>query len=661
MSRPGSSLTPLPGYGRYPDTLTADQLHHYFRFDERDRAVLGQKKAQHNRLGYALQLATVRFLGTFLSDPLDLPAPVVAYVARQLGLPLHPAKLERYRRGETRWDHRQDIQARYGYKDFSDVAEVLGLTRFLYARAHLMAEPPSQLLDLSTARLVERRVLLPGVTTLTRLIARVQDRVDERLWQGLVSLLDAAQHTALEALLEVPARSRVSRLDQLRKAPISVSAPGLVGALKRVEAVRRVGVSSTDLSAFPAQRLSVLFRVGLGVKAQTLRRMPHQRRIATLLVTVSRLEGQALDDALTLFEALLTDLFNRAERQEDVSRQSQLPSLEDAARYSNQLTRAFLESLGQPPQDFAAFAERVLALVAREQLQAAADTVDVLTRPRGETRLEGLLSRYSYVQQFLPTLLKTVEFEAGTSGQSVLAALRALRGLERRRQVSAAEVPLALVKGGWERLIDKQGPLHRAAYTLCVLEHLQAALKRRDLYVPASPRFHDPRLRLLSGERWTALRAEVCCSLDLDPDPQVVLARLSAQLDERYRLVEARLPQNAAVTLEERGGQQVLILQEDEALPEPPSLKRLRGAVADLMPRLDLPDLLLEVHGWTGFASAFTHLSEGRARVDHLAVSVCAVLLAEACNVGLDAVIQPETGALSRGRLAWVDQHYLRA
>ncbi|WP_415831220.1 Tn3 family transposase, partial [Deinococcus frigens] len=313
------------------------------------------------------------------------------------------------------------------------------------------------------------------------------------------------------------------------------------------------------------------------------------------------------------------------------------------------------------PQNFATFADRVLALVPREQLQAAADTVDALTRPRGETRLESLLSRYSYVQQFLPTLLKTVEFEAGSSGQSVLAALQALRGLERRGQVSAAEVPLTLVKGSWERLIARRGPLHRGAYTLCVLEHLQAALKRRDLYVPASPRFHDPRLRLLSSERWTALRAEVCRSLDLDPDPQVVLARLSAQLDERYRLVEARLPENAAVTLEERDGQQVLILQEDGALPEPPSLKRLRGAVADLMPRLDLPDLLLEVHGWTGFASAFTHLSEGRTRVDHLAVSVCAVLLAEACNVGLEAVIQPETGALRRGRLAWVDQHYLRA
>lgn len=661
MTSPETGLTSLAGYGRYPDTLSADQLHHYFRFDERDRAVLGQKKGKHNRLGYALQLATVRFLGTFLSDPLEVPAPVLKYLARQLELPLRPTKLERYRQGETRWDHRQDIQSRYGYKDFPDAAEVLGLIRFLYARAHLINEPPSRLLDLSTARLVERRVLLPGVTTLTRLIARIQDRVDERLWTALAALPNALQVTALEALLDVPACSPISPLDQLRKAPIAVSAPGLVGALRRVEAVRRVGVAGIDLSGFPQQRLEQLFRVGLGVKAQALRRMTRQRRVATLLVTVSRLEGQALDDALTLFEGLLTDVFNRIERKEELTRHQQLPSLEEAARRSNQLTLAFLESLEQPPQDFAAFASRVLAVVPQAQLQAAAETVGALTRPRGETRLESLLSRYSYVQQFLPALLSTVDFEAGQSGQAVLAALKALQSLERRRQVKTTDVPLALVKGGWEKRIDHSGLLSRPAYTLCVLEHLQLALKRRDVYVPRSPKFSDPRLRLLSGETWSAIKGEVCRSLNLDPDPQVELARLSAQLEAGYHLLASRLPENAAVTVEEHEGQSVLVLQEDEALPEPPSLKRLRDAVADLMPRLDLPDLLLEVHGWTGFADAFTHLSEGRTRVSHLPVSVCAVLLAEACNVGLDAVVQPEVEALRRGRLTWVDQHYLRS
>lgn len=647
--------------GRYPPILTAEQLHRYFRFDDHDRAVLAQKKGKHNRLGYALQLATVRFLGTFLTDPLDMPEAAIQYVAQQLDLTVNPVKLDRYRTRETRWDHRHDIQARWGYRDFSDIPAFFDLARFLSARARLMAEPPSRLLDLSTARLVERRVLLPGVTTLTRLIARIQHRADERLWRDLAALPSEAQVTALEALLDVPPRSSVSRLDRLRKAPLSVSATGLVGALKRVEAVRRAGVTTLDLSGFPEQRRNTLFRIGMGVKAQALRRMTRSRRIATLLVTVSRLEGQALDDALTLFESLLTDLFNRIERKEDGTRQDHLPSLEEAARRSNQLTLAFLESLGQPPQDFPTFAARVLALVPQEQLQAAAETVQALTRPRSETRLEGLLSRYSYVQQFLPALLRAVTFEGSAAGAPSLAALQALRRLERRSQVMATEVPLTLVKGDWSKLIPGKGPLNRPAFTLCVLDHLHLALKRRDVFVPASPKFSDPRLHLLSDQAWTALRAEVCRSLDLDLDPQVMLAQFSAQLDERYQLVEARLPQNAAVSLAEEEGRTVLVLQEDEALPEPLSLRHLRELVARRMPRLDLPDLLLEVHRWTGFAHAFTHLSEARTRVDHLDVSVCAVLLAEACNVGLDAVVQAETESLGRGRLSWVDQHYLRA
>jgi TnpA family transposase len=83
--------------------------------------------------------------------------------------------------------------------------------------------------------------------------------------------------------------------------------------------------------------------------------------------------------------------------------------------------------------------------------------------------------------------------------------------------------------------------------------------------------------------------------------------------------------------------------------------------VAGLLPRVDLPDVLLEIQARTNFAAEFTHVSEGAARVADLPTSVCAVLLAEACNIGLEPLTRPEVPALTRGRLAWVQQNYIRA
>lgn len=87
----------------------------------------------------------------------------------------------------------------------------------------------------------------------------------------------------------------------------------------------------------------------------------------------------------------------------------------------------------------------------------------------------------------------------------------------------------------------------------------------------------------------------------------------------------------------------------------------LRSKLAAMLPRVDLPDLLLEMHERTGFADAFTHVAEGGHRVGDLPKSACAALVAEACNVGLEPLLKAGDPALARGRLLWVRQNYLRA
>lgn len=97
------------------------------------------------------------------------------------------------------------------------------------------------------------------------------------------------------------------------------------------------------------------------------------------------------------------------------------------------------------------------------------------------------------------------------------------------------------------------------------------------------------------------------------------------------------------------------------AVGEPESLTWLKATTEAILPRIDLPDLLFEVHSWTGFLDAFGHVSERRTRMEGLLVSLVALLVAESCTIGLTPVIDPENKALTRSRLSHVDQNYLRA
>ena len=78
-------------YGRYSGEPTQAQLARYFYLNDADRVLISIRRVDLKRLG--LQLCTVRFLGTFLSDPGNLPPGVVKHLAAQLSV--DPACLRR--------------------------------------------------------------------------------------------------------------------------------------------------------------------------------------------------------------------------------------------------------------------------------------------------------------------------------------------------------------------------------------------------------------------------------------------------------------------------------------------------------------------------------------------------------------------------------------
>ncbi|OVY78686.1 Tn3 family transposase [Yersinia pestis] len=414
-------------YGCYVAEPNDVQLVRYFHLDERDLAFIYQRRGKHNRLGIALQLTTARFLGTFITDLTQVLPGVQHFVAVQLNI-RRPEVLSRYaERDTTRREHTAQIKEYYGYHEFGDFPWSFRLKRLLYTRAWLSNERPGLMFDFATAWLLQNKILLPGATTLVRLVSEIRERANQRLWKKL-----AAIHYLTE----------------------------LNGTKKRL-----------------------------------------------------------LDDA-----------------------------------------------------------------------------------------------------------------------------------------------PEHIITGPWKRLVyDAEGRIQRAGYSLCLLERLQDALRRRDIWLKNSDRWGDLREKLLQGEEWQAQRVLVCRALGHPTDGHKGVQQLAVQLDETWRAVASRFEGNTEVHICNDGKYPSLTISSLEKWEEPLSLFRLNNRVRQLLPPVDLTELLLEIDARTGFTREFTHVSESGARAQDLHISLCAVLMAEACNIGLEPLIKHNIPALTRHRLSWMKQNYLQA
>ena len=645
-------------YGRYAGDPSPAQLAQYFYLDDTDRQFLRPLRGDRQQMGWAVQLGTLRFLGTFVENWTTIPPAVIDYVAGQLAMAV-PDGMARYGSSRTRREHTLRLTTLYEYQPFEAQPGHWRVVRWLYQRAWLTAERPSVLFDRATAYLVEHKILLPGVTTLTRLVAQVRDRAQGRLWRRLAAVPSATQRDALESILAVDPKTRQTALDGLRRAPTRPSIRGFHYALDRLDQLRAFGAAGWNLRAIPPTRLTALARHAATVRAQALDRMPPDRRLATLVAFVVVFTMRAQDDVIALFDRYLTELSARTQRRSDKKRLRTLRDLDAAARALREACAVLLQD-EDPKTDLRT---AIFARVSKEALATAIRQVDTLTHPPDQKiAFQELWPHYPMIRQVLPRLLATMPWQATPAGQGSLEAWHFLRDHEGQATRSWPEAPMTGMTTTWRAVVvGENGRVSKKAYTFWVLFRMLELMQSHDLYVTPSERYGDPRSQLLQGAAWEAVRPQVLRTLNWAADAESALGPLREALDTAYQTTAAHWETNPAVRLEAFAGKDRLVLSPLDRLEDPVSLRRLRSRVASLLPRPTLPDLLLEVHHWTGFADAFTHVSQGGERVKDLALSVCAVLLAQACNIGLDPVVHAGIPALEYDRLTWVAQNYVRA
>ena len=447
-------------YGRYVGEPTGLQLARYFHLDDQALQLVKKRRGDHNRLGFAIQLGTVRFLGTFLSNPLDVPVNVINYLANQLNI-TETNCLSRYlKRIRTHWEHIEEIKHHYGYRDFQSQPEHWRLIRWLYERAWVSAESPSILFDVTTAQLLENKILLPGVTTLAKLISSIRERVQQRLFIKVSKLPNKKQIQELELLLIVKETSRQTLLEQWRNSPTRSSSLSLVKALNKLENIKALEIGSLDTSNIPSIRLKSLAQRACTVRVQAITRMPTAKRIATLVAFVYVLEATAIDDVLEILEILVKNLLSKSEREGKKERLRTIKDLDCAALQLSQVAKVILDENFDDSQ----VRGEIWNFITKEQLTEVIDKVENLARIPDDNYYQELLTKWRSVRIFLPTLLRVIDFASNRAGKPILEAWNFLQTLEGKRQLKIENAPICFIPKNWVSLIIKpDGSIDRKA------------------------------------------------------------------------------------------------------------------------------------------------------------------------------------------------------
>jgi TnpA family transposase len=635
---------------RFPAEVSPADLIAFFTLSPSDLAQVPVRAAPYNRLGFALQLCALRYLGFSPDDLTTAPVDVLQHLAKQVMA--SPDSVPEYgRRPQTRTDHLQAIIPYLGFRKATP-ADLDVFDKWLMERA-LEHDKPTLLFQLAREKLLQEKILRPGVTSLERLIVAVRQAAETETYRRLEPLLLESRRTLLDKVSAVDETRGRSLLAWLQQGTASNSPKAILGSLEKLEFLKSHGVDGWDLTALTPNRRKFLAQLARRSTNQALQRMAPDRRYPILAAFLQQSVVDITDELIDMFDRSLAQAYARAARDLDEFRSSVARETNEKLRLFQEIVRVVLDSKIGDADLRAAIFQRI----PEAALQSALDQTNRITRPLDDHYFDFLAGRYGYLRQFTPTFLAAFGFRSHLQADPLLGALALIRTLNISGQRTLPkDAPVDFVPAKWQPyVIDNQCATERRHYyELCALLELRAALRSGDVWLEHSRRYADPETYLISRDRWSEVRSEVSKQIGVSEDTAGRLEEREAELQKLLPRVDGLLAQSGKVRIE--NGELVMSPLEAEAVPE--TAAGLAALMDERLPRVDLSELLIEVDGWTEFSRCLEHAGGGEPRSQNLSLHLYASILAQGCNLGLSRMAQ--IADVSYQQLAWSTNWYLR-
>ena len=289
--------------------LDGDGMARCFTLSRADQELVAGRRRDANRIGFAVQLALLRYPGIALAQLEQPVEPLVQWLAKQLEIPAAP--FAGYaQRPQTMTDHGRLLATILGLRPpgNSDLPPMIEAA----AQAAWSTDRGLPIAAAVVCALRTANIILPASSVIERVAIAGRARARRRATDALLAGVSDEQMAKLDRLLARDAAVDMTPFGWLKAMPVAPKADNVRELLDRLRRVRDIGLPARIAGSVHEERLQQFVREGYACDAHQLGRYAARRRRAILIATVLDLEARLTDVVLDMADKLIGTLFAKA-------------------------------------------------------------------------------------------------------------------------------------------------------------------------------------------------------------------------------------------------------------------------------------------------------------------------------------------------------------
>jgi TnpA family transposase len=593
------------------------------------------QKNDYNRLGFALLLKFFQAEARFPESPQEIPALVVNYVAKLLGV--KPEKYKEYDwEGRSIKYHRSQIREYFGFREarLSDVKE---LTNWLTEQALIYELKFEQLKLAALTHLRELKVEPPTNLRLERITRSALRTFEEVFFRNISEKLSKISKEKIDNLLKLSDSSPQSNIDTSVQSNNTAKEENSVGTEKtnvatwaelktdagkigiesfqkeiaKLEMFRQLELSADLFNKIPTKVLEV-YKARVSVEhPRDLRRHPEDIRYTLFAAFCWLRSREVTDNLIELLIQIVHRISARAEKRID---KEILNDFKKVHGKNNLLYKIAEVSLNQPDGIIKDVIFPVVSEVTLKNLVKEYKSTGSAYCEKVYTVMRASYSRH--YRRILPLILNKLEFRSNNEvHRPVIQALELLKKYadsKQRYYETAENIPIqGVISSDWQGIIIEKNAneeiiVNRINYELSVLQSLRDKLRSKEIWVVGANRYRNPEEDLPSD--FEAKKAEYFQALKQPSDVEVFIANLQQQMQSALTILDQGIPQNQLIKIKDKGQARISVspLQPQN---EPTNLRHLKTEILRRWRMTSLLDILKETDLRVDFTDFFKSVS----------------------------------------------------